>query len=49
MARTATVKSLTGVNALTIDRDAFQQLFTSLPELRAFFERLVQQRLRPGM
>jgi NADH dehydrogenase len=47
MARTATVKSRTGVNVLTIDRDAFHQLFASLPELRSFFERLVEQRLKP--
>jgi NADH dehydrogenase len=47
--RTATVKSLTAVDLLTVDREAFHALFTSLPELRRFFQRLVEQRLTPGM
>jgi NADH dehydrogenase len=47
--RTATVKSLTPVDLLTVDREAFHALFTSLPELRRFFQRLVEQRLTPGM
>jgi NADH dehydrogenase len=47
--RTATVKSVTPVDVLTVDREAFLALFTSLPELRQFFQRLVEQRLMPGM
>jgi len=43
--RTATVRSLTPVNVLTVDRDAFNALFASLPELRRFFQRLVEQRM----
>jgi NADH dehydrogenase len=44
--RTATVRSRTGVNVLALDRDAFQALFASLPELRTFFQGLVEQRLK---
>jgi CRP-like cAMP-binding protein len=43
------VKSVTPVNVLTVDRDAFHALCTSLPELRQFFQRLVEQRLMPPM
>src|SRR5499433_3749897 len=35
--RTATVRSLTPVNVLAVDREAFQTLFASLPPLRGFF------------
>jgi NADH dehydrogenase len=45
--RTATVKSRTGVNVLTVDRDAFNALFATVPEIRGFFERLVAERLGP--
>jgi CRP-like cAMP-binding protein len=47
--RTATVKTRTSVNVLTVDRDAFNALFASLPELRGFFQRLVTERLKPSM
>jgi NADH dehydrogenase len=43
--RTATVRSRTGVNVLAVDRDAFNALFASVPEMRRFFERLVEERL----
>jgi NADH dehydrogenase len=46
--RTATVKSRTPVNVLTLDRDTFQALFAHVPPLRRVFERLVEDRLRPG-
>ena len=34
--RTATTRSLTAVNVLAVDRDAFQALFSTLPPLRTF-------------
>jgi CRP-like cAMP-binding protein len=47
--RTATVKSRTGVNVLTVDREAFHALFAHVPPLRGFFQRLVAERQMPGM
>jgi CRP-like cAMP-binding protein len=44
--RTATVRSLTAVNVLAVDREAFQSLFSSLPPLRGFFEQLIESRTR---
>ena len=47
--RTATVRSLTSVDVLALDRDAFQALFSNLPPLRGFFEQLIAARLKsPG-
>jgi NADH dehydrogenase len=47
--RSATVRSLTSVNVLALDRDAFQALFSHLPPLRGFFEQLIEARLKgPG-
>ncbi len=43
-ARSATVRSVTGVNLLAVDREAFQALFSSLPPLRGFFEQLIEAR-----
>jgi CRP-like cAMP-binding protein len=43
--RTATTRSLTAVNVLAVDRDAFQALFSTLPPLRMFFERLIEDRM----
>src|SRR5438876_2539051 len=45
--RTATTKSVTAVNLLAVDRDAFQALFSTLPPLREFFERLIEDRMAP--
>ena len=45
--RTATTRSLTAVNVLAVDRDAFQALFSTLPPLRAFVERLIEDRMAP--
>ena len=45
--RTATTRSLTAVNVLAVDRDAFQALFSTLPPLRIFFERLIEDRMGP--
>ena len=45
--RTATVRCKSRTNVLSIDRDAFNALFTTLPELRQFFQQLVAQRLTP--
>ena len=42
--RTATTRSVTPVNLLAVDRDAFQALFSTLPPLRSFFERLIEER-----
>jgi NADH dehydrogenase len=47
--RNATVRTRTGVNVLTVDREAFHTLFAHLPHLRDFFRRLVEQRLPPPM
>jgi NADH dehydrogenase len=48
-ARTATVRSRTPVNVLTMERDTFQALFAHVPQVRRVFERVVEDRLRPGM
>jgi hypothetical protein len=32
---------------LAVDRDAFQGLFSTLPPLRMFFERLIEDRMAP--
>jgi NADH dehydrogenase len=45
--RSATVRSLTGVNVLAVDRDAFHALFSTLPPLRGFFEQLIDARSGP--
>jgi NADH dehydrogenase len=42
--RTATVRSLTPLNVLTLDRQAFHDLFAHLPPLRRLFEQLIAQR-----
>jgi len=36
------------VNVLAVDRDAFHALFSTLPPLRAFFERLIEERMAPA-
>jgi hypothetical protein len=33
------------MNVLAVDRDASQALFSTLPPLRVFFERLIQDRM----
>ena len=35
------------MNVLAVDRDAFQALFSTLPPLRMFFERLIEDRMAP--
>ena len=35
------------LNVLAVDRDAFQALFSTLPPLRMFFERLTEDRMTP--
>jgi len=44
--RSATVRTVTRVNVLVMDRCAFQALFTHLPPLRLFFEQLIQLRTK---
>ena len=44
--RSATVRSVTAVNLLAVDRDAFQALFSNFPPLRGFFEQLINVRTR---
>ncbi len=46
--RTATARSVTPVNLLAVDRDAFQALFAHLPPLRSFFAQLIASRLAGG-
>jgi len=43
--RTASTHSLTSANVLAIDRDACQALLSTLPPLRDFFNRLVEERV----
>ena len=45
--RTATTRSLTAVNLMAVDRDAFHALFSTLPPLRDFFGRLIEERMAP--
>ena len=46
--RTATTRSVTAVNLLAVDREAFEALFSTLPPLRTFFERLIEDRMAPA-
>ena len=43
-ARSATVRAVTATNLLAIDREAFQAMFTTLPPLKGFVERLIASR-----
>ncbi|HET9491878.1 MAG TPA: FAD-dependent oxidoreductase [Methylomirabilota bacterium] len=42
--RNATVHSATPLDVLTLDREAFDALFTNVPALREFFEELIRER-----
>ena len=42
--RGATVRTITNVNVLAIDRSAFKTLVTHVPPLRAIFEQIMEQR-----
>jgi NADH dehydrogenase len=44
MARSATVRAVSATNVLAIDREAFQAMFTTLPPLKGFVERLIASR-----
>ena len=44
--RSATVRSVTALDLLAVDRDAFQALFSNFPPLRGFFEQLINVRTR---
>lgn len=47
--RMATARSVTRVDVLTVDRDAFHALFAHLPPLRHLFQQLIERRLQtPG-
>ena len=39
---------MTAVNLLAVDREAFEALFSTLPPLRQFFERLIEDRMAPA-
>ena len=43
--RNASIRSVQSVNVLTVDRNAFNQLFAHLPPLRRLFEQLIESRL----
>ncbi len=43
--RTASTHSVTSANVLAIDRDACQALLSTLPPLRDFFNRLLEERV----
>jgi CRP-like cAMP-binding protein len=43
--RSATARTVTRVNVLTVDRPAFRALFSHLPPLQRLFERLIEKRL----
>jgi len=45
--RNATVKSVSSVDVVAIDREAFGTLFANLPPLKGFVESLIQERLAP--
>jgi len=44
--RSAMVRTVTGVDVLAMDREAFHALFSNLPPLRGFFESLLETRTR---
>jgi NADH dehydrogenase len=46
--RMATIRSRTGVNVLTVDREAFNALFAHLPPLRGVFQQLIERRRAPS-
>lgn len=46
--RMATARTISKVNLLSVDRDAFHALFAYHPPLRRMFEQLINQRLRKG-
>ena len=45
--RTATTRAVTAANLLAVDRHAFEALFSTLPPLRIFVERLIEERTMP--
>ena len=46
--RMATVRSRTGVNLISLDRQGFQALFSNLIPLRKVFEKMVEERSGAG-
>lgn len=42
--RLATLRSRTGVNLMSMDREGFDALFAHLPPIRSFFENLIKER-----
>jgi len=42
--RMATIRSRTGVNLMSMDREGFDAMFTHLPPIRGLFEKLIEER-----
>jgi CRP-like cAMP-binding protein len=44
--RSATARTAGAVDVLTVDREAFDQLFAQVPPLRTLFQQLIAQRMK---
>jgi NADH dehydrogenase len=46
--RNATVRSLTPLDVITVDREGFNALFTDIPALRELFQEMIRKRMEMG-